>query len=139
MTNRMIAIASTTLTLIVTLGGCVADKVVAGVGEAPKKVFKYEGSKQCQPGSGVALEAMQQELAKAGVEVICAHKSHDGRMRIQMCGADTGKMNVFEIPANQLEKAQGLGFTSVVDLKGYVDSECPKHSPAIKGSADTHP
>lgn len=124
MINRIIAIASTTLTLAVTLGGCVADNIAASAGETPTKVFKYEGSKQCQQGSGVALEIMQRDLVEAGVDVICAHRGHDGRMRIQMCGADTGKMNLFVIPGEQLPKAQALGFSSVSELKGYVDSEC---------------
>lgn len=124
MKKRIISAVTLALAFSVTLSGCVAENLAAVENAEPIKVFKYEGSKQCEPGSGVSLETMQQALAKAGVNVICAHRGHDGRMRIQMCGADTGKMNLFVIPGDQLQQAKALGFSAVSELKGYIDSEC---------------
>lgn len=70
-------------------------------------VARSDGSKQCK-GSGISESTMQKELK--GITVYSSKKDHDGLMRIQVCGADTGRFNVFEIDAKDLEKAKSLGF-----------------------------
>lgn len=71
------------------------------------KVFKSDESRQCQ-GGGIPIEKMQEELE--GINIIDSHPANDGKMRIQVCGAATGNINVFEINHEDLEKAQRLGF-----------------------------
>ena len=56
------------------------------------KVAKPDGSQQCGMRAGVSLDDMAKEQLK-GVKVLSSEKKHDGLMRIQSCGADTGMMN----------------------------------------------
>lgn len=72
------------------------------------KVFKFDGSLQCNQGTPISLDTMKSELA--GIQVVSSEKRHDGMMRIQVCGQPTGQCNVFEIPETDLEKAKSKGF-----------------------------
>lgn len=76
--------------------------------EVKIKVAKSDGSKQCGAKQGLTPEAMESQLK--GIKVYSREKKNDGLMRIQMCGADTGQHNVYEIDASQLEAAKKLGF-----------------------------
>jgi hypothetical protein len=71
-------------------------------------VYKYDGSKQCGAAAGVSPEVMAKELQ--GIKVFSKENKMDGLMHIQVCGAATGKANVFEIKAEDLAKAQAKGF-----------------------------
>ena len=71
-------------------------------------VYKYDGSKQCEPGGGVDVKTMSQELSS--LKVFSMAKKRDGQIRIQVCGALTGMANVYEIAASDLSKAEALGF-----------------------------
>lgn len=75
---------------------------------ATVKVYKYDGSKQCGQASGIELETMEKQLK--GIKVVSREKASDGKMRIQMCGADTGQANVYEIPSGDLKAALNAGF-----------------------------
>ncbi|MAT64768.1 MAG: hypothetical protein CMN57_03905 [Gammaproteobacteria bacterium] len=101
-----------TLSLIVCLilAGCVHMREPNTI-----MVYKYDGSVQCEE-SGVAVEEMRLELTRAGVEVLCGRKAQDGRAYPAMCGAATGRINVYTIQASDLVRAQGLGFKSVETL-----------------------
>lgn len=87
------------------------------------KVFKSDGSKQCGE-KGVALDVMGKTLTHSGVNIICGQKGHTGSMNIQMCGAETGAINIYQINAKDIKKAKQLGFNSVVDLPDYQDAAC---------------
>jgi len=87
------------------------------------KVYKYDGSIQCENG-GISLEIMSQELTRAGIDIICAQKGSDGYPRIVMCGLPTGKINIFQINTVDLSSADNLGFISIVRLREYLDREC---------------
>lgn len=89
----------------------------------PTKVFKYDGSVQCQS-SGIPLKKMAQELLRKGIDVSCSHKAHDGMMRPAVCGAGTGNLNVYRINPENLADAEALGFASVNVLPNYQDQQC---------------
>ena len=74
-------------------------------------VGKADGSKQCEANSGVAPEVMEKDLT--GIQVYNRSKHSDGRMHSQVCGAPTGKMNVYEIDATSQAAAEKLGFKRV--------------------------
>ena len=74
----------------------------------PVKVFKYDGSKQCEPNTGTTLEKMAIELD--GIEILSSETKNDGRMRVQMCGTPTGQAHIFEIASKDLEEAKKRGF-----------------------------
>ncbi|WP_125179848.1 hypothetical protein [Thiohalobacter thiocyanaticus] len=78
-------------------------------------VYKYDGSVQCEE-SGVAVEDMRRELTRAGVEVVCGRKAQDGRAYPAMCGAATGRINVYTIDESGLDTAEALDFKSVETL-----------------------
>lgn len=72
------------------------------------RVFKYDGSLQCNQGKAVPVETMQKELKN--IQVFNAENKADSLMRIQQCGTATGKANVFEIDRKDLDAAKKLGF-----------------------------
>lgn len=72
------------------------------------KVYKFDGSKQCENGTGVSAQEMSKELQS--IQIVSFANKHDGLMRIQMCGSPTGQCNVYEIPESDLPKAEQLGF-----------------------------
>lgn len=72
------------------------------------RVFKYDGSLQCNQGEGTPVEVMQRELKD--IQVYRSEKTSDGQMRIQRCGSLTGQANVYEIDRKDLDQAKKLGF-----------------------------
>lgn len=76
--------------------------------DARIRVYKYDGSLQCQSGKGVALDKMAEELK--GVAMFSQQKKPDGLMHIQVCGSGTGRANVYEISEADLAKAEKAGF-----------------------------
>lgn len=71
-------------------------------------VFKPDGSLQCQSGKKISPDEMKQELKD--IPVFKSYSQHDGRLHPQICGAPTGKVNVYEIDAESLAAAEKLGF-----------------------------
>jgi hypothetical protein len=76
-------------------------------------VFKYKGSVQCDFESGIPLENMESELTDANINVLCASEASDGNVAATLCGAETGVINVYEIPISSLIEAENLGFDNV--------------------------
>ncbi len=72
------------------------------------RVFKTDGSRQCDKRSGTALDVMERELA--GIPVYAKEKRPDGLMHIQVCGSPTGMINLFEIDQTNLKQAEERGF-----------------------------
>ncbi len=72
------------------------------------RVFKQDGSQQCETRKKTELSVMQKELGS--ITVFSAESKHDGLMRIQMCGHPTGNCNVYEILSADMDKALKLGF-----------------------------
>jgi hypothetical protein len=74
------------------------------------QVYRDDGSLQCEPGSGPPPAAMAERLGSAGITVHGSGTGHDGLSRAAVCGAPTGRINVFDIDAADLDAALGLGF-----------------------------
>lgn len=72
------------------------------------KVYKPDGTLQCNQGKQIPMAEMAKQLA--GIQIFSQENLSDGMMRIQVCGAPTGQSNVYEIPKVELKKAIGLGF-----------------------------
>src|SRR2546425_381316 len=79
------------------------------------KVFRYDGSLQCEMGRPVSLSEMEKELRAANIAVLAKAKKADGIQHPQMCGASTGMMNVYRIKTSDLEKARVLGFVLYIE------------------------
>lgn len=94
--------------LIATLSACVAAKPPESVDV--REVFKPEGSRQCEPGSGVGAVELRAELEAARIPVLGYRSGNDGRVRPAVCGAQTGRIHVFTIPAAAVSDAQALGY-----------------------------
>ena len=106
------------------LGGCTTPPESASVASpstyAVMQVFKPRGAVQCGD-RGVAPEAMQAELERAGARVASARCASDGRMYPAVCGGATGEINLFEINAADAERARSLGFAPLADLRGEAE------------------
>jgi hypothetical protein len=85
------------------------DRAEAG-GARHVEVFKPDGSRQCEPDSGLPPQDMRAELEAAGIIVYATRSGPDGTMYLQVCGAPTGRINIFTIDAAALDAAQTLGF-----------------------------
>ena len=72
------------------------------------RVFKYDGSLQCNQGKSVSVQDMQKELK--GLQVFKAENKSDGLMRTMVCGTPTGRANVYEIQKTDLAEAKKRGF-----------------------------
>jgi hypothetical protein len=79
--------------------GAVKDRVL---------VYKPDGSLQCNRGQAISTEVMAKELK--GIEIFSMDNRSDGMMRVQVCGAATGRINVYEIAVKDYEKAVAMGF-----------------------------
>ena len=53
-------------------------------------VVKPDGSKSCAVKRGITAKRAASVLKRKGLQVIRFRKAHDGKMRMQVCGADTG-------------------------------------------------
>ncbi|MGH1468958.1 MAG: hypothetical protein ACRBBP_08790 [Bdellovibrionales bacterium] len=91
-------------------GHCGRDGKAVKMDKAKQKVliYKYDGSKQCEEKTGADLDEMAKELS--GLKIFSMSKKSDGQMRVQVCGALTGRANVYEVSAKDLPKAEALGF-----------------------------
>ncbi len=84
------------------------QKALKGTQMNRVKVFKPDGSLQCNQGKKIALDEMAKQLKD--ISVHSSENKHDGLMRAQMCGRPTGYNNVYEIDLENLDKALKLGF-----------------------------
>ena len=99
--------------------GCAAPGEPAG----SVTVYQPRGAVQC--GSrGTAPEAMAAVLRRAGVAVRASACGSDGRLRPARCGAGTGELNLFDIAASDLARAQALGFGPLAELPGAEPVPC---------------
>ena len=71
-------------------------------------IFKYDGSRQCEPQSGISKTEMSKELSE--ITIYSSQKKSDGQVRIQVCGALSGYANVYKIKKKDLSLAEALGF-----------------------------
>jgi hypothetical protein len=90
------------LSLLVSCGGATTVKS----GAASVEVYKHDGSLQCQPDSGVALDSMAQTLTDAGIDVRASRQGNDCLVRPAVCGAGTSVINIYQISDDQLSPAQ---------------------------------
>jgi hypothetical protein len=72
------------------------------------RVYKPDGSRQCEKRGGNSVELVERELA--GIPVYQREKRSDGLMHIQVCGSPTGMINIYEIDSSNLKKAEERGF-----------------------------
>ena len=75
------------------------------------EIYKSDGSLQCEKNSGISVLIMKRELEEKGIEVFGSRTSQDGMSYIAMCGAPTGKINIYKINVSNLKIVEKLGFT----------------------------
>ena len=101
------------------LGGCAAPAEPA----ASVTVYQSRGAVQCAS-RGTPPEAMAAALRRAGVAVRASGCGSDGRLRPAQCGAGTDELNLFDIAAGDLARAQALGFAPLSQLPGAERVPC---------------
>jgi len=82
------------LTLVAVLTGVMTGPVFSA---DTVKVFRYDGSLQCGMGQAVPLDEMAKELTAVNIRVLSSEKSVVSGFIIALCGAPTGRANVYEI------------------------------------------
>ncbi|OFZ12519.1 MAG: hypothetical protein A2Z20_11425 [Bdellovibrionales bacterium RBG_16_40_8] len=97
--------------LVLTLIGCASGHCRGRKAGSEKHIFIYkaDGSKQCEKKkNATSVDVMAEELKD--IMIYSKENKSDGFMHIAVCGSATGKINIFEIKENDLEKAKALGF-----------------------------
>lgn len=74
------------------------------------QVFRYDGTLQCNMGKEVPLEVMEKQLTEQGIAVSGRKKGVHPAVIPTVCGAPTGRCNVYEIQKDQIEKALAMQF-----------------------------
>ncbi len=79
-------------------------------------VFKRDGSKQCEPlTASHSPNKMKKNLEKSNIKVFKSIKGWLRNTRVpSVCGAKTGNINVFYIPAGKIKKAIKKGFKKCI-------------------------
>ena len=107
--------------LALVLGGC-------GRGDdesrSTVRVFTYAGSTHCSPASGSSLAEMAAPLKDAGVQVVRAACGKDGLLHTAKCGANDGRIGVFEIAVKDAKKADSLNYAKAGTLPDMSVGEC---------------
>ena len=73
-------------------------------------VFKKTGERQCGTQSATPIEDVKKQLLMLKIPVSHFATQSDGLMHMQVCGAPTDKIYVFEIASKYSKKALGAGF-----------------------------
>ena len=110
------------LSLAALLMGCTAPGGSASATSAASAtpgvlVVKSRGSLQCDASAGTPPAAMSAQLEAAGIAVRRSGCATDGRLHPARCGAPTGELNLFEIAAADLPKAEAQGFARLSGLR----------------------
>lgn len=77
-------------------------------------VFKHDGTLQCGLGAEISLDAMKGAIEELGAHVTKSEKRQHPAFFPQVCGARTGRCNVFELADDDWQKSAkailGAGF-----------------------------
>jgi len=73
-------------------------------------IYQSDGSRQCEPESGISLSEMGKSLIDAGIQVLSSHRDHDCFFRPALCGSGTSFKNVYKIEESRLSAAQELTY-----------------------------
>ena len=107
------------------VAGCAAPAAepAPAAGGAVVQVFKSRGALQCA-GRGTPPDVMADALRRAGIAVLASGCGSVGRLRPAVCGAGTDELNLFDISAADLARAQALGFAPLAQLPGAGPAPC---------------
>ncbi|MBL1263950.1 hypothetical protein JJL52_09700 [Methylomicrobium sp. RS1] len=100
-------------------------------------VAKYSGAIQCES-AGIALKTMKKELAQANIPARQARCGTDGLIYPAVCGAETGRLNLYDIPAKDLSDAAELGFQALDDLPDAQEAPCEREVSFEGKAAEIH-
>ena len=102
---------------------CACTSTEAAGPQQTVRIFKSLGSVQCS-GGGSDLAALSRQLATAGVRIESSTCGTDGRMHTALCGANDGRIAIFEVEEKDLQSAAKLGFASLTKLPEATSSSC---------------
>jgi hypothetical protein len=94
------------------------------VSEPLLKVYKAQGTRQCESGGGTTVQMHQAELTRAGIPAQSPACGTDGQMRVALCGAPDGAIHIFTLPASRAAQAASLGFAPLADLPDARETPC---------------
>lgn len=89
--------------------GCASGHCRGVKTESRVRVYKPDGTKQCSDAKAISLDDMAKELKDIKVYAQ-ENKALSDTAMIMLCGADTGRVNIYEISEGDLNRALALGF-----------------------------
>lgn len=116
-----LATATQALMLALVLGGCGRPDDASRL---TVRVFTYAGSTHCSSASGSSLAQMAAPLKDAGVQIVSAACGKDGLLHTAKCGANDGRIGVFEIAVSDAKKADSLNYAKAGTLPDMSIGEC---------------
>jgi len=124
------------LTTLVLVGACGSDSTGTRPARGDRFVFESRQTRQCEPGTGLTLEASAAKLVDAGIDVLrsmCGRQTGVGFAAV--CGGATGELVIHEIRASNVPDAEKLEFHDVETLidaasgTGYEIVDCAALTP----------
>ncbi|MCC6276340.1 MAG: hypothetical protein IT289_00340 [Oligoflexia bacterium] len=79
------------------------------------EVYKPTGELQCGGGKVLTLKDAEGQLLVQGIRTADGRTQSDKKIRMTVCGAANGQIHIFRIPAQQLKKAEKIGFRKWID------------------------
>lgn len=79
------------------------------------RVYKDDAARMCDD-TQLKIKTHGKELVNQNIEVHCAQKGDDGFGYAEVCGGETGSINIFTIHQGDLAQAENLGFSRLTDL-----------------------
>ncbi len=89
---------------------CVPEIFLKNKSHRVIEIYRPDGTKQCGMGEEISLESMEKELNSIGVETLDRRKGQNNLFRTVVCGAPTGKVNIYKIYSSDLKRVEPLSF-----------------------------
>lgn len=80
------------------------------------RVYKDDQALSCNTQAGIPVRSHGEELLEQNIEIHCSQKGNDGFAYPEICGGDTGSINIFTIHKGDLATAESIGFSRLATL-----------------------
>ncbi|MDE0118955.1 MAG: hypothetical protein OXM55_02975 [Bdellovibrionales bacterium] len=99
-------------------------ELMTGKSPFTTSIYKSAEQKQCHPGSGVTVQAMEHELMEAEIMVYQRYRAYNGMRRDFSCRENTADINVYIIEMSRLAEAMSMGYRECAWLEMIGGGAC---------------
>jgi hypothetical protein len=101
------------------------DNILFFEGEQHVRVYQDDQAISCEDTGAISVKTHGKLLVDENIELHCSQKGHDGLGYTELCGSETGSINIFTIHDKDLAKAESLGFSQLSTIPdAQFDRQC---------------